>query len=112
MKLNLFRPFSAAVVAAAALGGTAHAGQVSWSVGIHAAPGVSIGIGTGPFVMAPRPVYFAPAPVYVAPAPVYVAPRPVRVVRRPVLLAPQPVVYVRPAPVFVHYARPVYRRGW
>lgn len=111
MKLNPFRPFSAAlVVAAAALGGTAHAGNVSWSVGIHAAPGLAIGVGSGPFMVAPRPVYVAPAPVYVAPAPVYVAPRPVRVVRRPVVLAPRPV-YVA-APVVVQYARPVPLRRW
>ena len=104
MKLNLFRPFSAAVVmAAAALGGTAHAGNVSWSVGIHAAPGVAIGIGSGPFMVAPRPVY-------VAPAPIYVAPRPVRVVRRPVVLVQRPV-YVA-APVVVQYARPVPLRRW
>ena len=109
MKLNLFRAFPAAlVVAAAALGGTAHAGNVSWSVGIHAAPGVAIGIGSGPYLV-PRPVYVAPAPVYVAPAPVYVA-RPVRV-RRPVVLVPQPVVYA-PAPVVVQYVRPVYPRRW
>ena len=99
MKLKLFRPLAAvAVLAAAALGSTAHAGNnVYWSVGIDAAPGVSIGVGNT------RPVYVAPAPVYVAPAPVYVP--------RPVYVAPAPV-YVAPAPVFVGYGHPGYRHGW
>lgn len=102
MKLELFRPLAAAaLVAAAALGGTAQArSNVYWSVGIAAAPGVSIGVGNVG-VVAP-PVYYAPAPVYYAP-PVYVAPR-------RVVLAPPPV-YVQ-APVYVQYVRPVYRHRW
>lgn len=100
MKLKSFRPLAAiGVFAAAALGGTAHAGSnVYWSVGIDAAPGVSIGVGNT------RPVVIAPAPVYVAPAPVYLAPR-------PVVLAPAPV-YVQPGPVYVQYAHPGKRKGW
>lgn len=106
MKLKLFRPFAAAaLVAAAAIGSTAHAGSnVFWSVGIDAAPGVSIGLGNT------RPVMVAPAPVFVAPAPVYVAPRPIYVAPRPVVLMPQPV-YVR-APVYVEYAHPGKHKRW
>ena len=80
MKLNLVRTFAAVgVVALAAVGTAAQArDNVYWSVGVDAAPGVSIGVGnTRPVVVAPAPVYVAPAPVYVAPRPVYVAPAPV-----------------------------------
>lgn len=83
MKLSHSFYLKTAGVALAALGaaGAAQArGDVYWSVGVHAAPGVTIGVGNA------RPVYYAPAPVYVAPAPVY--------------YAPQPVYYVRPAPVY------------
>jgi len=84
------------LVALAALGaaGLAQArDNVYWSVGIDAAPGVSIGLGNArPVVVAPAPVYMAPQPVYVAPQPVYVQPR---------------VAYVRPAPVY-YSAAPVY----
>ena len=91
MKLKLFRSAAALVALAGLAAGAAQArDNVYWSVGIDAAPGVSVGVGNV------RPVY--PAPVYLAPAPVYVAPQ-------PVYLAPQPV-YVRPAPVY--YAAPVY----
>lgn len=76
-----------AALALATLAGAAQArDNVYWSIGIDAAPGVSVGVGNH------RPVYVAPAPVYVAPAPIYVAPRPVYV-------AP-PVYYVQPAPVY------------
>jgi hypothetical protein len=95
MKLKFSRAFAVAA-ALAALATTAQArDNVYWSLGIDAAPGVSLGVGNH------RPVVVAPAPVYVAPPPVYVAPR-------PVLVAPQPVYYVRPAPVYVdgHYVHP------
>lgn len=102
MKLNFARTFAAAgLVALATAGSVAQArDNVYWSVGIDAAPGVSIGVGNT------RPVYVAPAPVYVAPAPVYVRPAPVYYAEP---------VYVRPAPVY--YAEPVYVRpgkhkGW
>lgn len=98
MKLKLSRPLTAAALVALAAAGTAAQARdnVYWSVGIDAAPGVSIGLGnTRPVIVAP-PVYVAPAPVYVAPHPVYVAPQPVYV-------APQPVYYVRPAPVYYGY---------
>jgi hypothetical protein len=106
MKLKLFRPLAAvALVAATGWAGAAHAGSnVYWSVGIDAAPGVSIGLGNT------RPVVMAPAPVFVAPAPVYVAPRPIFVAPRPVVLVPQPV-YVR-APVYVEYAHPGKHKRW
>ena len=105
MKLNLARILAASgVLALAALGSTAQArDNVYWSVGVDAAPGVSIGIGNT------RPVYVAPAPVYVAPAPVYVAPRPVYYAQ------PAPVYYAQPAPVYYaqpHYGHPGKRKGW
>jgi hypothetical protein len=97
MKLNFARICAATgVVALATMGTVAQArDNVYWSVGIDAAPGVSIGVGNA------RPVYVAPAPVYVAPAPVYVRPAPVYYA--------EPVYYVRPAPVY--YAQPVYGYG-
>ena len=83
-----------ALVALAVLGtaGLAQArDNVYWSVGVDAAPGVTLGVGNArPVVVAP-PVYMAPQPVYVAPQPVYVQP---------------PVVY-RAAPVY-YGAAPVY----
>ena len=73
MKLNPVRILAATgVVALAAVGTAAQArDNVYWSLGVQAAPGVSLGVGNV------RPVYVAPAPVYVAPAPVYLAPAPV-----------------------------------
>lgn len=103
MKLNLSHALAAAAVVALAGTGTAAQARdnVYWSVGIDAAPGVSIGVGNT------RPVYVAPAPVYVAPAPVYIAPR-------PVVIAPQPVYYAAPAPVYYApvYVHPGKRKGW
>ena len=92
MKLNIARTLAAAgILAAAAFGGAAQArDNVYWSLGVEAAPGVTLGLGNT------RPVYVAPAPVYVAPAPVYVAPR-------PVVVHAAPVYYARPAPVVVEY---------
>lgn len=90
MKLKLSRMLAAAAgLALAAIGTAAQARDVHWSVGIHAAPGVHVGLGNGYPVVAP-PVYYAPPPVYYAPRPVYV---------------PQPVYYA-PAPVY--YGAPVY----
>jgi len=91
MKLKSF----ALVLALAALGtGAAQArSNVAWSVGIAAAPGITVGVGNV------APVYVAPAPVYLAPQPVYVA--------------PPPVVLVRPAPVYyapVYYGPPGHYR--
>jgi len=78
MKLNRSTFWKAAALGLAAFGlaGAAHArGDVYWSVGVNAAPGVAIGVGNAPVYYAPRPVYVAPAPVYyVPPAPVYYAP--------------------------------------
>lgn len=100
MQRKLFRPLAAvAVVALAAVGSAAQArDNVFFSVGIDAAPGVSIGVTNA------RPVVIAPAPIYVAPQPVYVAPRPVYV-------APQPVMLVEPAPVY-YYGHPGKHKGW
>ncbi len=104
MKRKLFRSLAGvALVALAGLGTTAQARDgVFWSLGIEAAPGVSVGVSNT------RPVIVAPAPVYVAPQPVYVAPRPVYVAPRPIYLAPRPVVLVE-QPVYVHPGR---HRGW
>jgi hypothetical protein len=89
MQTKLLRPLAAfALVALAGLGSAAHArDNVFFSVGVEAAPGVTLGVTNA------RPVVVAPAPVYVAPAPVYVAPRPVYVAPQPVVLAPAPVYY-------------------
>ena len=95
-------------VAVAALGSASVAqarDNVYWSVGIDAAPGVSVGVGNHrPVVVAPQPVYVQPQPVYVQPCPVYVQPRPVYV--QPQTIYAQPRVayphnyYVQPAPVY------------
>ena len=97
MKLNSARILAAAgLVALAAVGTAAQArDNVYWSLGVEAAPGVSIGVGNV------RPVYAAP-PVYIAPQPIYVAPR-------PVVITPAPVYYARPAPVYYGYG-PYYDR--
>ena len=97
----LFRSLFSKALAVAALGlaaaGGAQARDVYWSVGVDAAPGVSVGVGNH------RPVIVQPAPVYVAPPQVvYAQPQ--------VIYAPQPqMVYPNGylAPVVVH--GPVYR---
>jgi hypothetical protein len=103
MKLKLFRPLAVvAVVASAALGTAAQArDNVYWSLGVEAAPGVSVGVGNT------RPVVVAPAPVYLAPQPVYVAPRPVYVQPAPVIVRTAPVYYAEPVIV-----RPGKHKGW
>jgi hypothetical protein len=74
--------------------GTAHAGGVSWSVGINL-PGIGTVISNAPvYVPAPVVVYQEPAPVvYQRPAPVY---------------APAPVIYQQPAPVVYETQRVYY----
>lgn len=84
---------AAAALGLAALGasGLAQArDNVYWSLGVEAAPGVSVGLSnTRPVVVAPAPIIVAqPAPVYVAPAPVYVAPQPVYYTAAPVCYGP------------------------
>lgn len=95
MKLNRFVFAGAAAIAAlAALASApARASDVTWSVGVHAAPGVTIGATNA------RPYYVQPAPVYVASQPVYVQP---------------PGYYVRPAPVYPigYYYAPAPRGHW
>jgi hypothetical protein len=104
MKLKLSRAMAAAAaVVLAALGTAAQArDNVYWSVGIDAAPGVSVGVGN---YRPAYPVYVQPAPIYVAPAPVYVP--------RPVYYAPPPVYYA-PAPVYYgsYYRHPGKHKGW
>jgi hypothetical protein len=102
MKLKLSRPLAAAaVVALAAMGSAAQArDNVVWSLGVQAAPGVTLGVGNvRPVVVAPAPVYLAPQPVYVQPAPVFMAPR-------PVMVAPAPVIYEE-----TYVVRPGHRHG-
>ena len=90
MKLNPARILAAAgLVALAAVGTAAQArDNVYWSLGVEAAPGVSLGVGNV------RPLYVAPRPLVIAPAPVY---------------------YVRPAPVYYgygpHYSHPGKHKG-
>jgi hypothetical protein len=85
MQRKLLRPLAAVAFLAVAAGAAHARDNVFWSVGIDAAPGVSVGVSNA------RPVYVAPAPVVVAPQPVYVT-RPV-VVSRPVVLVEEPVYY-------------------
>ena len=100
MKQKLSHPLAAAaVVALAAVGTAAQARDVAWSLGVQAAPGVTLGVGNV------RPVLVAPAPVYLAPQPVYVTPAPI-VVARPVMLAPAPVIYEE-----TYVVRPGHRHG-
>ena len=95
----LFRSLFHKALAVAALGlaaaGGAQARDVYWSVGIDAAPGVSVGVGNH------RPVIVQPAPVYVAPPPVVYAPPP------QVVSAPAPPVVSRGS----RAARPVGVQG-
>ena len=104
MKLKLSRPLAAATLVALAAVGTAAQARdnVFWSLGVEAAPGVSLGVGNT------RPVVVAPAPVYLAPQPVYVAPAPVIVPARRVYVAPAPVIYEEEMVV----VRPGHRHGW
>ncbi len=109
-----------ASTAALMCAGTAHAGGVSWSVGINL-PGVGTVISNAPiYVPAPVVVYQEPAPVvvYQRPVPIY-APAPVVYQQPPVAYlppqlmyypaprvfapVPQQVVYVRPVPQWVQY---------
>jgi hypothetical protein len=77
--------------------------NVYWSVGVHAAPGVTLGVGNHRPVYA-APVYVQPAPVYVQPAPIYVQPAPIYV-PAPRVYYPQNY-YVQHAPAY-----PVYYDG-
>ncbi len=110
-----------ALVAAAAAPAAQARDNVYWSVGVDAAPGVSIGVGNA------RPVYVAPQPVYVAP-PVYAQPAysgnyypnndyPNNYYVQPAPVYSAPPVYVRPAPVYysappVYYGPRPYWRGY
>jgi hypothetical protein len=88
----------ALVTGVTALGATsAHAGGVSWSIGISAPV-----IGA---VVSNAPGYYyddyAPAPVY-APAPIYRAAPRVIYEPRPIYYRPQPIVYPRHYPAWGH----------
>lgn len=100
-----------AALAGVMFAGTAHAGHVSWSIGIEAPIGPGATIGTvisnrhvAPVV--PAPVVYAPAPVVYAPAPVVYTPPPVVYTPPPVVYRPAPVVYEQPPVVYA--PAPVY----
>lgn len=97
------RLIAAAALATAMFAGAAHAGDVNWSIGIHAPVGPGATIGTvisnrhmAPVVVTPAVVY-APAPVVYAPPPVVYTPPP------RVVYAPPPQVVYEPPPVYVPY---------
>jgi hypothetical protein len=96
MQRKLIRPLTAIAFLVLAAGTAQARDNVFWSVGIDAAPGVSVGVGNA------RPVIAPPPAVVLAPQPVYVAPR-------PVVVRPQPVMVVEPEPVYVVPGR---HRGW
>ncbi|MBA2673007.1 hypothetical protein [Ramlibacter sp.] len=86
---------SSALVALMALCATGLAqarSNVYWSVGVNAAPGVTLGVGNMGPVYA-QPVYVAPQPVYVAQPQVYYRPAPVYYSAAPVYYNPAPVYY-------------------
>lgn len=96
-----------ATTAATLAAGSAHAGGVSWSIGINTPiVGTVIsnapvyGVAYGP-VYAPEPYYDEPAPVY-APVPVYRAAPPVAYYPRETYYRPVPVVYPRYYPGWRH----------
>ena len=75
------RSLLAGLALAASLGlasGSAHAGDVFWSIGMSQ-PGIHIGVGNlpapviigAPVVVHPRPVYVPPRVIYAPPRPVY-----------------------------------------
>lgn len=87
--------------------GSAHArDNVYWSVGVDAAPGVSVGVSNHrqPVYVQQQPVYVAPQPVYVQPAPVYVQPhvysQPRVIYSQPHVIYPGNTYYAQPAPVY------------
>ena len=92
----------ALVTATTALGATsAHAGGVSWSIGINApAIGAVVSNAPGYYYDDPYDAY-GPAPIY-APAPVYRAAPRVIYEPRPIYYRPQPIVYPRYYPQWGH----------
>lgn len=79
----------AAVALLAAAAGSAHAGDLVWSVGIHQ-PGVSVHVGNArPVVVAP-PVVVMPPAVVTWPAPAVVTAPPVWVGTAPVVVIDKP----------------------
>jgi len=104
MKLNRPAFLGAAAVALAALASSPAMARsdVAWSIGINAAPGLSIGATNAPYYAQPAPVY-VPQPVYSQP----VYPSNYYVQSAPVYVQPAPIYY-RPAPV---YYGPHFRHG-
>jgi len=99
--------------------GAAHAGNLSWQVGINLpVPRIVLPVPPLPVVVAPQPVYYEPArpsystysddaAYYERPQPAYYEPAPV-VYQRPAVVYQRPAVYYRPVPVVV----PSYSREW
>lgn len=97
--------FLALLTTAATLGtGSAHAGGVSWSIGVYT-PIVGTVVSNAPVYMPSYGPVYAPVPVY-EPAPVY-APVPAYRVAPSAAYYPRPIYY-RPAPVVY----PRYYPGW
>jgi hypothetical protein len=95
--MKLARAILVTAAALLAAAGAQARDNVYWSVGIEAAPGVTLGVGnTRPVVVAPAPIYMAPQPIYVAPQPVVVYPRGYYVQPAPVYYAGGPVYYAKP----------------
>lgn len=104
----------------------AHAGGVTWSVGVYS-PGVVVGASNGaPLYHGPPPavIHTAPPVVY-GPPPVVYGPPPVVYGPPPVVIGPPPVIYGSPAVVYapprvIHVPPPVrhapphgaHRPGW
>ena len=110
----MVKPLATALIAAAAVlgAGAAHAGQVSWSVGINV-PVVGAVVSNAPYY-APVPVYMPAPPVYVA-APVYRVAPPVAYYypRYGAYYRPVPIAYPRYYPGHHHHGQPQWNdRGW
>jgi hypothetical protein len=91
MKLNrsVFAGAAAVAALAALASAPARASDVTWSVGVHAAPGVTIGATNA------RPYYVHPQPVYVRPSPCMCSPG--------AAFTTRPGYYVRPAAGVPHW---------
>ena len=101
---SLFGKAAAAAALALAAAGSAQARDVFWSVGVQAAPGVSVGVANtrpvfvqqAPVVVVPQPVFAQPQIVYTQPQVVYTQPQvvyPAGFVGAPVVV--QPFVGIR-----------------
>ena len=104
----MYKSIATALIATAATfgAGAAHAGDVSWQIGINL-PAMGAVVSNAPYY-APAPIYQS-EPVYMPAPPVYIqAPVPVYRVAPPVAYYPRQGVYYRPVPV----AYPRYDADW